>query len=200
MTEEKKTLKFPSKKVEEQKEEAKQRTALVLVVASTNDEYTDSLTEYYKAHAQYDTDTGVDIPFCRESVVIPKNQIRLVGLGIKAVLCVGVVQADEQGDITVKQIVRVLPFMLVARSSVYKKGLIVCNGFGVIDMDYRGELKMPLYSAEKDATITPMERISQIVCYTGMPIDGVVVTTHDGFVKTFNNTKRGEGGFGSTGQ
>lgn len=201
MSKESKVIDMESMRKEKEKEKGKrsqQTNALVLVLAEIDEKYKPMLDEQY-SNAQYSTDSGIDIPLCSDAVTIQKGNICLVGLGVKAALCVAVMDKYEDGTIQVNKILRTLPYMLVARSSIYKQGLIVCNGFGVIDMEYRGELKMPLYATE-DTTIEEGQRIAQVVSYGGMPIDGIIRCTHREFIKSFGNTKRGEGGFGSTGK
>lgn len=79
------------------------------------------------------------------------------------------------------------------RSSLGAKGLRLLNSCGVIDSDYRGEIKVGVTN-ESDAPIClmPAERIAQIV---------VVPTPVAKFVPGYlPSTERGAGGFGSTGR
>lgn len=74
-----------------------------------------------------------------------------------------------------------------------KKGLRCANCTGVIDCDYRGELIVALHNdTEKIQTVTPQERIAQLII---MPF----ISVNFKEVKELNETKRGDGGFGSTG-
>lgn len=83
--------------------------------------------------------------------------------------------------------------LIYARSSLgTKKGLAPANKVGVIDSDYRGEIKVCLYNhSEETQTIDPYERIAQIV-FT--PYLQVIFNE----VNELDETIRGEGGFGST--
>ncbi|MBQ8472614.1 MAG: dUTP diphosphatase [Bacilli bacterium] len=83
--------------------------------------------------------------------------------------------------------------LIYARSSLgTKKGLAPANKVGVIDSDYRGEVKVCLYNhSEKTQTIEPFERIAQIVFTPYLQVDFNEVNELD-------ETIRGEGGFGST--
>jgi len=78
------------------------------------------------------------------------------------------------------------------RSSMAKEGLIIPNSPGTIDSDYRGEicvLMMPL--GNKSVTINAGDRIAQaVVC--------AVADTYNVFGE-LGKTRRGSGGFGSTG-
>lgn len=83
--------------------------------------------------------------------------------------------------------------LIYARSSLgTKKGLAPANKVGVIDSDYRGEIKVCLYNhSEKTQTIEPFERIAQIVFTPYLQVEFNEVNELD-------ETIRGEGGFGST--
>ena len=82
-----------------------------------------------------------------------------------------------------------------ARSGLsIQHGLTLSNGVGVIDSDYRGELRVGLVNLSGERyTIQPGERIAQLVIlpvtqFTAEPVD------------TLDGTARGTGGFGSTGR
>ena len=83
--------------------------------------------------------------------------------------------------------------LIYARSSLgTKKGLAPANKVGVIDSDYRGEVKIPLFNQSREIqTILPNERIAQIVFTPYMQVDFIETTNLD-------ETERGTGGFGST--
>ena len=84
--------------------------------------------------------------------------------------------------------------LVYARSGLAcKKGLAPANKVGVIDSDYRGEVMVALHNHSKDEkSIEPNERIAQIVF--APYIKGIF-----NVVDNLNDTVRGEGGFGSTG-
>ena len=81
------------------------------------------------------------------------------------------------------------------RSSLSSKfGISLANCVGVIDSDYRGEVKVPLINHSSEPyTIKNGDRIAQLVV---MPvIDTEFIETDE-----LTETDRGEGGFGSTGK
>lgn len=84
--------------------------------------------------------------------------------------------------------------LIYARSGLAsKKGLAPANKVGVIDSDYRGEIMVALHNHSKNAaTIEPGERIAQLV------ITPYIAAAFD-TVSTLDDTRRGVGGFGSTG-
>lgn len=74
-----------------------------------------------------------------------------------------------------------------------KTGLTVLNAPGTIDSDYRGEVKVILVNTSNErVTISPAERIAQLVI---APVERVQFELSG----SLGETKRGEGGFGSTG-
>lgn len=71
----------------------------------------------------------------------------------------------------------------------------ISTGAGVIDADYRGEVKIVLFNHSKnDFKISPGDRIAQLVLERIVNADISVITKEE-----LDNTERGEGGFGSTG-
>jgi len=84
---------------------------------------------------------------------------------------------------------------LFARSGLaVKHGIALSNGVGVVDADYRGEVRVGLINLSQTAyEIKPGERIAQLVL---MPAPQVAVVE----VESLEETERGEGGFGSTGR
>lgn len=85
--------------------------------------------------------------------------------------------------------------LLYARSGLaIKHGLTMANGVGVIDSDYRGELRVPMVNLGTEPyTVAPGERIAQL-CIA--PVwQAAFVQAND-----LSDTDRGAGGFGSTGK
>ena len=75
-----------------------------------------------------------------------------------------------------------------------KHGISLSNGVGVVDMDYRGEIKAALVNtSDTDYTITPGERIAQLMV---IPILTARFTEAD----SLTQTERGDGGFGHSGR
>ena len=83
--------------------------------------------------------------------------------------------------------------LVYARSGLsIKHGLCMANGVGVVDSDYRGELKVPMVNLGAEAyTIQPGERVAQL-CIA--PVYTAAFVQAD----ALDETARGEGGFGST--
>ncbi len=129
----------------------------------------------------YGTDyaAGADLYACiDEPVSIGCGETKMIGTGIAMEIPTGYVG------------------LVFARSGLAcKKGLAPANKVGVIDSDYRGEIKVALHNHNGfgDAlTVEAGERIAQIsiVPYLKAEFD---------VVDNLEDTERGEGGFGSTG-
>lgn len=84
---------------------------------------------------------------------------------------------------------------IYARSGLaVKNGITLSNCVGVIDSDYRGEIKVGLVNlSDKPYTIADGERIAQMV------ISPVVLPQIE-VVDELDETERAAGGFGSTGK
>ena len=85
--------------------------------------------------------------------------------------------------------------LVFARSGLgIKHGVALANGVGVIDSDYRGEIRVGLVNqSDVPYTIQPGDRVAQLAV---MP----VVQAQLEWVETLDETERGAGGFGSTGK
>ena len=83
------------------------------------------------------------------------------------------------------------------RSSLGKKGMILPNGVGTIDSDYRGELKvLATWIGEGDTfTVGKGERVAQML-FAPVPL----VDIEEVDFSDLESTERGVGGFGSSGQ
>lgn len=119
---------------------------------------------------------GADIyALLEQTIIIPHGQIAMIPTGLSVAIPSG------------------YEMQIRARSGLASKGLIVPNGPGTIDADYRGEIKVLLLNLSgKDFEITPEMRIAQAVI---APVFQAQFTP----VETLSETTRGSGGFGSTG-
>ena len=121
------------------------------------------------------TDAGLDLR-AAEDVTIHGDDIFTIGTGVAV--------AIPEGHVG----------LLFGRSSLPNTyGIQLANGVGVIDPDYRGEIKVALRKIGKAMKrINRGERIAQLV------IVPCVIPTLD-VVPALPETVRGTGGFGSTG-
>ena len=88
-----------------------------------------------------------------------------------------------------------LAAMILPRSGLgHKHGIVLGNLVGLIDSDYQGQLFVSVWNRGQDVfTIQPLERIAQLVIVP-------VVQAKFNVVESFDQSDRGEGGFGSTGK
>ena len=84
--------------------------------------------------------------------------------------------------------------MLLPRSGLgHKSGLVLGNLVGLIDSDYQGPLMVSAWNrSSKDIVIEPGMRIAQMILVP-------VVRASLEIVSSFDQTDRGEGGFGHSG-
>ena len=121
---------------------------------------------------------GADLYAATEDeIAIAPGETKFIGTGIAVELPLGTVG------------------LVYARSGLAcKKGLAPANKVGVIDCDYRGEIKVALHNHGAEAQVVGAgERIAQMVIapyYTAEYVE----------VEELSDTVRGEGGFGSTGR
>ena len=105
--------------------------------------------------------------------------------GARALVPTGVAIAPESRDFVA---------VVAARSGLsVKHGICLANGIGVIDADYRGEIMVGLRNTSAEPfTIRRGDRIAQMMF---LPV------AHAAFLQesALDETKRGAGGFGSTG-
>ncbi len=83
--------------------------------------------------------------------------------------------------------------IILPRSGLGAKGLVLGNLVGLIDSDYQGPITMACWNrAAEPITISPGDRIAQLV---------IVPVVQAQFVRVdqFENSARGQGGYGHTG-
>lgn len=88
-----------------------------------------------------------------------------------------------------------LAAMLLPRSGLgHKNGVVLGNLVGLIDSDYQGQLMVSCWNRSNTTyTVQVGERIAQMVLVPVVQADLQIVDT-------FEDSERGEGGFGSTGK
>lgn len=142
-------------------------------------------SNWERLHYKHTDDSGFDLRAAIESpIVLKAHEIRLIPCGIKIEM-----EHDKSTPYFYELQIR-------ARSGLAAKhGIGVANGPGTVDYGYRGEIMVPLINfSETDFQIAPGDRIAQaIIC----PVIQAIITETD-FVT--ENSIRGIGGFGSTGQ
>jgi len=131
---------------------------------------------YYENIGQqnHSDDVGFDL-FCLEEVVIGVNETVMIDLGVSFE------PVDNVG------------YLVYPRSSISKTPLRLANSVGVIDVGYRSTIKAVFDNIKDDFyTINKGDRLVQLVGFDGKPIEVEIVDE-------LSETKRGLGGFGSTG-
>ena len=130
---------------------------------------------------QYSTpgSAGMDLRACiEENLTLLPGETSLIPAGIA-------IYIEDPG----------LAAIILPRSGLgHKHGIVLGNLVGLIDSDYQGELMISCWNRGKDSfNIAPGDRIAQLVLVP-------VVQTTFNVVNEFSETRRGIGGFGSSGK
>jgi len=121
---------------------------------------------------------GMDLRACiNQSIIIAPGETQLIPTGIAIHI------ADPS-----------LAATILPRSGLgHKHGIVLGNLVGLIDSDYQGPLMVSCWNRGTEAfTLEPGERLAQLVFVP------VVQATFE-IVDSFENSERGEGGFGHSG-
>ena len=127
-------------------------------------------------HMAYNGDAGVDLRSVERSVLKPQEH---------AMVATGLAIALPEGY---------AGFVLPRSGLAAKHGISIVNAPGLIDSNYRGELKVILLNTDPDNsfTIEIGDRIAQLIV---MPVP----TINFEQVEELTESQRGESGFGSSG-
>lgn len=122
---------------------------------------------------------GLDLRACiQEPMVIEPGQTELIPTGLS-------IYIQDPGYAA----------MILPRSGLgHKNGIVLGNLVGLIDADYQGPLMVSCWNrGQASFTLNPMERLAQLVI---VPVKQVSFNV----VSEFTESRRGAGGFGSTGK
>ena len=135
----------------------------------------------YKRQPEYQTSgsAGIDLQACIDEIItIKPGETQLIPSGIA-------VHINDPG----------LAAVLLPRSGLgHKKGLVLGNLVGLIDSDYQGEVFISCWNrGNSEIDIEPGMRLAQMVF---IPVEQV----NFNIVDNFEESERGAGGFGHTGE
>jgi dUTP pyrophosphatase len=131
-----------------------------------------------QSNATSHPDAGFDL-YCPQEVTIQPGETVCVDLGIAC-------EATYKGSPTA--------FYIYPRSSISKTPLRLANSVGIVDSGYRGNIMIALDNIKHTPyTIQKGQRLAQICSPQLTPISLSIV-------ESLSTTKRGGGGFGSTGR
>lgn len=121
---------------------------------------------------------GLDL-YCsnKEDIIIKPNEVKSIPTGLKVEIPEGYFGA------------------IYPRSSTgVKRNLMLANTVGVIDSDYRGEIKVFFYNyGKEEQVIKNNDRLAQMIIQAYEKVEVKKV-------EDLSKSDRGEGGFGSTGK
>jgi|TARA_B110000438_G_scaffold112216_1_gene110102 dUTP pyrophosphatase len=136
-------------------------------------------TDILLPHLATDGSAGMDMRACiDDELVVEPGETILIPTGMAIYI------ADNN-----------LAAILLPRSGLgHKHGLVLGNLTGLIDSDYQGQVFISCWNRSKNAyVVKPGERIAQMVF---IPVERVEFEVVD----EFEETDRGEGGFGHSGR
>ena len=130
---------------------------------------------------QYATEgaAGLDLRACLdEPLLLRPGDVHLVPTGIA-------IHLDDAGYAA----------LILPRSGLgHRHGIVLGNLVGLIDSDYQGQIMVSCWHRGREPfTVQPLERIAQMVVVP-------VLQVRLNIVDEFRTSRRGGGGFGSTGQ
>lgn len=133
----------------------------------------------------YATDEAAACDLCacldEEAVTIEPGKIRMIPTGLAT-------ECEESKE-------QKMAILVFARSGLASKyGISLANGVGVVDTDYRGEIKVPLINqSDVPYIVKNGDRIAQMMF---VPVMRAIFSETD----ELEETERGNNGFGSTGR
>ena len=150
---------------------------------------------YSKNRKNHNSDSGFDL-YCPSFLVVEPNTTQKIDFQIKCEM----INRQYKGFYTIDG-ESSAAYMLIPRSSISKSPLRMSNSIGIIDSDYRGNIMAYVDHHQGFGTnkydgpyiINKNERLFQIVLPSLEPFEVEIVEDE------LSETKRGEGGFGSTG-
>jgi len=165
---------------------------------------------------------GVDV-YANEDCVICAGETAIVRLGIAIDLEMNAIDynfiryTDAEKNRVKNNFMASHYIQLMLRSSLGKKGLIIPNGVGTIDLDYKDEIKMIIHSPIISANNTTVAVKSDTVSITpnlngigdgvegrysikkGERIGQLILLEHKSYLFGIESEEERTGGFGSTG-
>ncbi len=157
------------------------------------------LDAYYRDRTNYSSDSGVDLYMTKDINIYP-GETKIIDLEVSSRMICGD-NRDTMG------------YYMYPRSSISKTPLILANSVGIIDKDYRGNLKIAL---KYIPTMEILEYVKDPGSNNSNSLNDFVYTIKKGsrlvqicspdlkpitlkLVDSLDTTERGEDGFGSTG-
>lgn len=147
--------------------------------------------------------------FASEDVTIYPGDTAMIGLGVAIDIDFNTIHRDYNSfTSTAKKnfeewFMKTHYLQLMLRSSLGKKGLILPNGVGIIDMDYRDEIKLLVHNPIYDVHFNDQRFVGVNDEYTyeikkGDKIAQVTLLEHKGYLFGIDTDVERNGGFGST--
>ena len=147
--------------------------------------------------------------FAREDITIGAGETKIVPLGVKIDLEYIKSMCDKNWKYEVDNFLKSHKLDLHIRSSLSaKKGLIIANGTGQIDLDYPDEIGIILhnpynpnnYMTDDFTQLSVYPTIGQIKIKKGDKVAQITLVEHKSFLMGYESEEERIGGYGSTGE
>lgn len=157
--------------------------------------------------------SAVDV-YANEDVTIGAGETKMISLGIAIDLDMNAIDINFNHYVIGVRSAKREAFMsshylqLMLRSSPGKKGLILPNGVGVIDMDYKDEIKMIIHNPVDVKEYVENGHNYTVLCdsddveYTikkGDRVGQIILLEHKSYLFGIESEEERKGGIGSTG-
>ena len=146
--------------------------------------------------------------FAREDVVIGAGETKIVPLGIKIDLKylkeasipttnVPTLWVEDEFD----RFLKTHYLELALRSSLGVKGLIIPNGIGVVDLDFKNEIGLIVHYSIDSHILSDLTRgrLNEYNIKKGDKVAQCTLKEHKGYLMGYESDTLRDGGFGSTG-
>ena len=169
---------------------------------------------------------AVDL-YASEDCIIAAGETKIIGLGVaideEKIECIieGFPKKEWEFELSAKDYERSIRdlehfknthyLQVMLRSSLGKKGLILPNGVGLIDLDYQDEIKMIIHNPVNPAEIfnhiwsaegldDDIQTDTEVQIKKGDKIAQITLIEHKAHLFGINTDEERTGGFGSTGK
>jgi len=138
----------------------------------------------------------------REDIVVGAGETKLIPLGVK----IDMEHIEDIFDFNADKVINFAKehyLQLMLRSGLGKKGLILPNGVGVIDLDYKDEIMMivhnPVVDIDEIGVRFGSENRPEINIKKGDRVGQITLLEHKSYLFGIDTDEVRSGGFGSTG-
>ena len=135
--------------------------------------------------------------FAREDITIGAGETKIVKLGVKLDL-EEIINGNDEVYNNPDKFLKSHYLEVALRSSLGVKGLIIANGIGIIDLDYKNEIGLIVHNPIKDIAFN-VPNGNSFKIKKGDKVAQCTLKEHKGYLMGYESNEVRTGGFGSTG-